>query len=181
MTVNMDVADPQDFVSDANKAANQLVVAQSIAVLVNVQESAVSVVLSLGTRSNRRLAAAALRRLTTNTTYVIATSEITVADEAAANIVKTAADAVSPTDMTTQVKAQLVASGYTQAQVDALGLNVTSAAAVVVLPGTTNGTATNATNATANNVGTGTAAGAIKTSFSIAPLFAVCAWVFSNV
>lgn len=173
----MDVADPADFVSTANKAANELVVAKAIAALLSVQESAVTVTLTLGTRA-RRLAASVLRRLTT--TYVIATSEITVADEAAANTLKTAADAVTPTAMTTQVAAKLVESGrFTQAQVDALNLTVTSASAAVVLPAGTASGASTSTGTTAS----GTASGAIKTSFSVAsPFAAVFAWLLlSNV
>jgi hypothetical protein len=167
----MDVADPTAF-AVTNKAANELVVARAMAALLSVQQSAVTVTLSIGTRT-RRLAAAALRRLTTTgTTYVIATTVITVADAAAATTLQIAAAAKTPAEINTGITTQLLTT-LTQAQVTALGINVTSASAVVTTTTTTNSTSSSST----TSAGSGTASGAIKTSFSVAPLFAVSAWL----
>jgi hypothetical protein len=162
-TMNMDVADPAGFAANPDNIAPM---EAAVADIASVPLDTVSVTLEVGGASNstRRLLDA--RRL--QDTYVIVNSEIAVADTTVAAALETTIAAVTPAQMTTSLETALTDAGV---NVSALGLNVTSAATVTVTPAPPT-----------SAPGAGQASGAILSckAFSLAPLFAVSAWLLSH-
>jgi len=163
-TMDMDVADPETFANDASNIPPMEV---AVANLTGVDRADVTVTLTVGTRNRRLLAVRHLQA--TSDTYVIVSSEISVADTTEAAAVSTTITEASPEEMTAAVQAALEDADV---NVAALGLNVTGASAPV--------TVTPAPPTAAP--GGGQASGAVLSckAFSLASLFAVSAWLLSH-
>lgn len=122
LELTLTVADPQAFVDDP---ASTVAMTASVAEMAEVEESAVTVELSVGAR--RRLQEA-LRRLSGT---VVVDAEIEAATEAAANAVSATLDEVSMDMWTNSTLTALEAAGV---NTDDLGLEVTGVVKSVVIP-----------------------------------------------
>lgn len=162
--MEMDVEDPTAFVND-ERSAGAMAVAVAEMAGDSVDAGDVRVELSVGTRSSRRLLSVE-RRLETE--YVIIDADITVEDTAAADGLQTTLDLVTPEMMTNSTLDALEAAGWDTTD---LGLEITLTATSISLPPAP---------APAPS-GQASAASLRWKACSLAPFFAVSAWLLSNV